>query len=147
MLCEDQVKLFPLHRKSVGTCCCRLYTECMARIFVIEDNEGLRTTICSYLELEEHDVYPFTRLSGVEDAVRMQRPDLLILDVMLPDGDGFLSARKIRRHSEVPIIFLTARSSESDWITGFEVGGDGGRKTQKHLLGLAVGTPYSPGML
>ena len=96
----------------------------MARIFVVEDNEGLRTTICSYLELEEHTAVPFGRLGRLEEAVRMQQPDLLILDVMLPDGDGFLAARRLRQSSQVPIIFLTARTAESDRITGFEVGGD-----------------------
>lgn len=96
----------------------------MARIFVVEDNDGLRDTIVSYLQLDQHEVTAFPRLSGVQDAVRMQRPDLLILDVMLPDGDGFLFARTLRTTASVPIIFLTARTSESDRITGFEVGGD-----------------------
>ncbi|MCK5093997.1 MAG: response regulator transcription factor, partial [Spirochaetes bacterium] len=57
-------------------------------------------------------------------AIKMKSPDLIILDVMLPDGDGFQFARRIRIHSDVPILFLTARTSESDRITGFEVGGD-----------------------
>ena len=96
----------------------------MARVFVVEDNDGLRETITSYLQLEEHAVDSFPKLAGVEDAVRMKQPDLLILDVMLPDGDGFLFARKLRVWSQVPIIFLTARTTESDRITGFEVGGD-----------------------
>ncbi len=96
----------------------------MARIFVVEDNDGLRETIASYLELDEHTVSCFPRLSGVDEAVRLQHPDLVILDVMLPDGDGFLFARRLRSRERVPIIFLTARTSESDRITGFEVGGD-----------------------
>ena len=96
----------------------------MARVFVVEDNEGLRETIGSYLKLEEHTVVGFGRLAGVEEALRMQRPDLLILDVMLPDGDGFLFARRIRGWCATPIVFLTARTAESDRITGFEVGGD-----------------------
>ncbi len=96
----------------------------MARIFVVEDNEGLRDTIASYLRLEEHIVTGFSRLSGVEDAIRLQQPDLIILDVMLPDGDGFLFSRKLRAWNQTPIVFLTARTTESDRITGFEVGGD-----------------------
>lgn len=96
----------------------------MAHVFVVEDNDGLRETIVSYLRLDEHTVTSFSRLAGVEEAVRMQAPDLLVLDVMLPDGDGFLFARQLRRHGRTPIIFLTARVSESDRITGFEVGGD-----------------------
>ena len=96
----------------------------MARVFVVEDNDGLRDTIVSYLRLDRHEVAAFPRLAGVQEAVRMQQPDLLILDVMLPDGDGFLFARTLRASATVPIIFLTARTSESDRITGFEVGGD-----------------------
>ena len=96
----------------------------MARIFVIEDNDGLRDTIASYLRLEEHTVTGFSKLSGVEQAIRLQRPDLIILDVMLPDGDGFLFARKLRAWNCTPIVFLTARTTESDRITGFEVGAD-----------------------
>ncbi len=96
----------------------------MARVFVVEDNEGLRETIISYLKLEQHETVAFARLAGVEDAARMQAPDVIILDVMLPDGDGFLFARKLRTYCKAPIIFLTARTAESDRITGFEVGGD-----------------------
>lgn len=96
----------------------------MARIFVVEDNEGLRGTISSYLRLEEHEVAEFARLEGLDEAVRMQQPDLIVLDVMLPDGDAFPFARRLRTRSQVPIIFLTARTTESDRITGFEVGGD-----------------------
>lgn len=54
----------------------------------------------------------------------MAVPDLIILDVMLPDGDGFHLARKIKQQHDIPILFLTARTSESDRITGFEIGAD-----------------------
>ncbi len=96
----------------------------MARIFIVEDNEGLRNTVVSYLELGGHKAFGFAKLAAAYQAFDMQGPDLLILDVMLPDGDGFLWARKLRQGSNVPIIFLTARTAESDRITGFEVGGD-----------------------
>jgi len=96
----------------------------MARVFVVEDNDGLRETVVSYLRLEQHEVVAFSRLAGLEDAIRMQAPEVIILDVMLPDGDGFLFARRLREFCRSPIIFLTARTGESDRITGFEVGGD-----------------------
>jgi two-component system phosphate regulon response regulator PhoB len=96
----------------------------MAKIFVVEDNPGLSEAIVSYLEIEGHSVVLFERLAGLMEAVRMAGADLIVLDVMLPDGDGFMMARRIRKESKVPIMFLTARSSESDRITGFEIGAD-----------------------
>ncbi len=96
----------------------------MAKIFVVEDNAGLSEAIISYLSIEGHNPILFDRLSGVVDAAIMARPDLIILDVMLPDGNGFNIARKIKESADIPIMFLTARSSESDRITGFELGAD-----------------------
>jgi two-component system phosphate regulon response regulator PhoB len=96
----------------------------MAEIFLVEDNENLREAVVSYLELDDHEVVQFDRVRGVLEALRTRDPDLIILDVMLPDGDGFHLARRIRADHDVPILFLTARTAESDRITGFEVGGD-----------------------
>jgi DNA-binding response OmpR family regulator len=96
----------------------------MARIFVVEDNESLREAVCSYLRLNDHEVVEFPRIGGVLEAIETKPPNLIVLDVMLPDGDGFLLARKIRKAHTVPIIFLTAKATESDRITGFELGAD-----------------------
>ena len=96
----------------------------MARIFVVEDNESLREAVCSYLRLNDHEVVEFPRIAGVLEAIDTKPPDLIVLDVMLPDGDGFLLARKIRKDQSIPIIFLTAKATESDRITGFELGAD-----------------------
>ena len=96
----------------------------MARIFVVEDNEALREAVCSYLLLKDHEIVEFPRIGGVLEAMETKPPDLIVLDVMLPDGDGFLLARKIRKSQAVPIIFLTAKATESDRITGFELGAD-----------------------
>jgi DNA-binding response OmpR family regulator len=96
----------------------------MALIIIVEDNEAIREAAASYLRLQDHEVLEFGKISGVLDAVKMKNPDLLILDIMLPDGDGFRLAKRIREKSEAPILFLTARTSESDRITGFEVGAD-----------------------
>ena len=96
----------------------------MARIFVVEDNESLREAVCSYLRLNDHQIVEFSRIGGVLEAVQTRPPDLIVLDVMLPDGDGFLLTRKIRKDHTVPIVFLTAKATESDRITGFELGAD-----------------------
>jgi DNA-binding response OmpR family regulator len=96
----------------------------MALIFLIEDNDSLREAVSSYLQLDDHEVVEFSRLQGVLEAVRLRGPDCIVLDVMLPDGNGFQLARKIKSLGDIPIVFLTARSSESDRITGFELGAD-----------------------
>lgn len=99
----------------------------MARIFLIEDNESIREAVTSYLKLDDHDVIEFDRIQGVTDAVKLNNPDLVILDVMLPDGSGFQLAKRIRKIKDreyIPILFLTAKATESDRITGFELGAD-----------------------
>jgi DNA-binding response OmpR family regulator len=96
----------------------------MAEIFIVEDNEGIREAVASYLRLDGHEVREFGRVNGVLEAFKVRGPDLIVLDVMLPDGDGFRLAKRIREKSEVPILFLTAKTSESDRITGFEIGAD-----------------------
>lgn len=96
----------------------------MARIYLVEDNESIREAAAGYLRLQEHEVVEFGGVKDVPDAMRHRAPDLVILDVMLPDGNGFALAKKIRSTSSVPIIFLTARVAESDRITGFELGAD-----------------------
>ena len=96
----------------------------MAKIFVVEDNQGLSEAITSYLSIEGHNVILFEKIGGVVEAALMAVPDLIILDVMLPDGNGFTVARDIKKKLDIPIMFLTARSSELDRITGFEIGAD-----------------------
>lgn len=96
----------------------------MARVYVVEDNESLAEAVISYLKLDDHEVSGFSRLESARKAIRAAQPELLVLDVMLPDGDGFLFARSVKRDYSFPIIFLTARSAESDRITGLEVGAD-----------------------
>lgn len=115
--CEGCVKFLDFERKMVQILS-------MAEILIVEDNESIREAVASYLRLDEHEVYEFDRLQGVLEAVRMKNPDIVILDVLLPDGDGFQLAKRIRMISDVPILFLTAKTAESDRIIGFEVGGD-----------------------
>jgi len=96
----------------------------MARIFLVEDNESIREAVAGYLKLEDHEVIEFGGVADVLEVMRHKAPDLLVLDVMLPDGSGFALARRIRAESTVPLIFLTARDRESDRVTGFELGAD-----------------------
>ncbi|MBT3274373.1 MAG: response regulator transcription factor [Spirochaetales bacterium] len=96
----------------------------MAKIFLVEDNDNLREAVAGYLVLDGHEVVEFSRFRRFHDAVEKGKPDLMILDVMLPDGDGFLVAKKLSETQNIPVIFMTAKATESDRITGFEIGAD-----------------------
>ncbi len=96
----------------------------MAHILVVEDNAHIREAVSQYLRLDGHTVTEFEGATGVMEAVGLHQIDLAILDIMLPDGDGFMLARRIRERSDVPLMFLSARDAESDRITGFELGAD-----------------------
>jgi DNA-binding response OmpR family regulator len=96
----------------------------MAHIYVVEDNESIREAVTGYLQLADHEVSGFGDLTGAKAALEERKPDLLLLDVMLPDGDGFIFAKELLTRQAIPIIFMSARESESDRITGFEIGAD-----------------------
>ena len=94
-------------------------------IFIVEDNDTIRDLISTYLELEGYKTHSFGRIEGVLESFSFKQPDLCILDVMLPDGNGFTLAKTIaQKYPECPFLFLTARESESDRITGLELGAD-----------------------
>ncbi len=96
----------------------------MAQILIVEDNDSIREAVAGYLELDDHTVTQSDKIEGTIEKARQENPDLLILDVMLPDGSGFNLAKKLRQEKDYPVIFLTARDQESDRITGFELGAD-----------------------
>ncbi|MFP4179357.1 MAG: response regulator transcription factor [Spirochaetaceae bacterium] len=96
----------------------------MARVYVVEDNELIRGAVQEYLEVSGYEVASFATIADTREAFAQRKPDVIILDVMLPDGSGFVFAKEIRREGNTPIIFLTAKEQESDRIMGFEVGGD-----------------------
>lgn len=94
------------------------------KIFLIEDDENLRRGISFYLEQEGYEVFINNRVQGAVELIQEKLPDLVILDVTLPDGNGFELCQKIRTFSAVPLFFLTAHDLESDILTGLSIGGD-----------------------
>ena len=96
----------------------------MACIVLVEDNAFIREAAAGYLQLDGHTILEFDCVKGVADTVRRGVVDLAILDIMLPDGNGFNLAKQIKEIADIPLIFLTAKSSESDRILGFELGAD-----------------------
>ncbi len=97
----------------------------MKKIVLIEDDSDLFALLKYNLEKEGFAVAGAQTGRGAIELCRRERPDLLILDIMLPDSDGLEICKGLRNHSElahVPIIFLTARASETDRILGLELG-------------------------
>ncbi len=97
------------------------------RVAVIEDDADLSFTIRLNLEREGYEVAPFDNGHEGLQAVQEGRFDFLILDLNLPDLDGFTICRELRRNAataKLPILMLTARASEQDRVTGLELGAD-----------------------
>lgn len=95
-----------------------------ARILVVEDEEAIAEPLAEHLEREGFAAEVVGTLAQASEAYRREQPDLILLDVMLPDGDGRDLAREIRKESDVPVIMLTARGEELDRVVGLELGAD-----------------------
>ena len=96
----------------------------MYHILVVDDEARIRTLIRKYAEFEGHSVTE--AVDGMEAvlACRANTYDLIIMDIMMPELDGFSACREIRKITQTPIIMLSARGEEYDRINGFEVGID-----------------------
>jgi two-component system response regulator RegX3 len=94
------------------------------RILVVEDEEAISEPLAEHLEREGFSAEVAGTLAAARDAYERETPDLILLDVMLPDGDGRDLARDIRQGSDVPIVMLTARGEEIDRVLGLELGAD-----------------------
>src|SRR5690606_31128245 len=94
------------------------------RILVVDDEPRMIGFIRMNLELEGHQV--IEAHSGLEalDAVRTKLPDLILLDVMMPELDGYETLRMLREFSSIPVIMLTAKGEENDRVYGLELGAD-----------------------
>lgn len=97
----------------------------MKLIYVVEDHEVIRNGVVQYLSLSGYEATGFRNLQEAREGFSKKMPDMLIQDVMLPDGDGFAFVKEIKeKNDRLPVIFLTARVDESDRILGFELGAD-----------------------
>ncbi len=96
-------------------------------IAVVEDEEDIRAVVCAALKRDRFRVREFADGKGFLGSLRTDRPDLVVLDLMLPDTDGFAICRSIRGDaalSKTPVIMLTARAEEADRVLGLELGAD-----------------------
>lgn len=93
-------------------------------ILLLEDDNGLRIGLAFDLEAEGYEVIAVSTCRDALEAVEIRNIDLAILDVNLPDGDGFQLCREIKQLQDIPVIFLTARDLIVDQVNGFESGAD-----------------------
>lgn len=94
------------------------------RILIVDDEPELRSMLRQYLTREGFDVAESTTGNNALAAISDSEPDLVLLDVGLPDIDGFEVLRRVRESSDVPVIMLTARDEEIDRVVGLSVGAD-----------------------
>lgn len=96
----------------------------MASVLVVDDDPTVREVVCSYLRADGYDVSEADDGETALAMIRARRPDLLVLDVMLPGVDGLEVCRQIRASTDLPVILLTALGSEEDRVVGLELGAD-----------------------
>jgi DNA-binding response OmpR family regulator len=97
----------------------------MKQVLIVEDEEGLLEGLAHNFRYEGYDV--LTARTGPEGlkAALKQKPDLVVLDIMLPEKDGFTVLKELRqRHREMPVLVITARNFEADVLKGFDLGAD-----------------------
>ncbi|NSW50885.1 MAG: response regulator transcription factor [Anaerolineae bacterium] len=94
------------------------------KILLVEDELALRETISYNLKQQGYEVFTAEDGEQAIEQARSIRPDLMLLDLMLPNIDGFEVCRILRREMNLPILMLTARSSEIDRVLGLEMGAD-----------------------
>ena len=96
----------------------------MAKILVIDDEPSILNLVSAYLKPEGYEVFTATDGNAGLKAAHSFKPDLIILDLMLPGMDGIELLTRLRRESDVYVIMLTARTEETDKIIGLSVGAD-----------------------
>ena len=99
-------------------------TEAMHQVLVVEDEPGIRQVLRVLLEAERYRVVEAETAARAESETRTHKPDLLIVDLGLPDGDGLDVIRRVRAWSPVPIVVLSARTMEDQKVAALDAGAD-----------------------
>ena len=94
------------------------------RILVVDDEEKMTQMIFDYLSALDYDVITAENGRQALAAARSEKPDCMVLDIMMPELDGIDVLRRLRQFSQIPVIILTAKSQEADKLMGLELGAD-----------------------
>jgi two-component system KDP operon response regulator KdpE len=105
-------------------------------VLIVDDEPRILDSVRMNLELEGYQVYEATNGQEALDEVRRRLPDLVVMDVMMPELDGFEALRELRKFSPVPVVLLTVKADERDVLHGLELGADD-----------YIGKPFSPAVL
>lgn len=99
----------------------------MALIYCVEDDDGIRELVSCALKSGGYEIKAFPKAKPFYDEIKNNAPSLILLDIMLPDEDGYTILGKLKNDSKtknIPVIMLTAKSSEIDKVSGLEMGAD-----------------------
>src|SRR5437667_4191002 len=105
-------------------------------ILIVDDEPRILDSVRMHLELEGYQVFEATTGQEALDEVRRRLPDLMVMDVMMPEMDGFEALRELCKFSQVPVVLLTVKADERDVIHGLELWADD-----------YIAKPFSPGVL
>ena len=94
------------------------------KILVVEDEDNIRANVKEYLTNQQYQIFEAADGEKALEMVDMVKPDLIILDLMLPKLDGMEVCKRVRRDNNIPIIMVTARNEEIDKLLGLELGAD-----------------------
>ena len=96
----------------------------MPNIYILDDDKELVKLLIEFLGEYKFKINAFYTPSSLFEALKINKPDILLLDIMLPEMDGFQVLRKLRETSDLPVVMLTAKGEVSDKVVGLELGAD-----------------------
>lgn len=105
----------------------------MYKVMIIEDNDSIRRELSVFLQQSGFETFTPSVFTHITEDISINNPDVILLDINLMEEDGFQICQKIRKISEVPVIFVTCRDSEEDELRGILLGGDDFIRKPYHL--------------
>ena len=95
-----------------------------ATVLVVDDEDIVREVVCTYLERAGYTTLQASAGRAAQELIASEQPDLIVLDVMLPEIDGYSILAELREREDIPVILLTARTEETDRLLGLKLGAD-----------------------